>query len=173
MATFYPKFYFYIGGSSNLENTAPRLVERLVDFATQNVATTDTAMNFIPLPKNSVVMTAGYQTITTVLSASSTFVLGTSSGTYTFCASAAAVAAGLYGARPAISATNTNVLIAANDDLQINTIATANLTSGQIRVFALMLYPQIVPSYVDADGNTKTYTYTDRNAWVTTAPTIP
>jgi len=31
----------------------------------------------------------------------------------------------------------------------------------------------MIPSYKDADGNTKTYTYTDRNAWVTTAPVIP
>lgn len=170
MATYYPKYYFYIGGNSSLSNCRPVLESRIIDFATQNVATSDT-VKMIPIAANSMVMTAGYQTITTVTSASSTFVIN--DGTNTFCASAAAVAAGSYGARPAIAATNTNVLYSANADLQITTVATANLTVGQIKVFAVVIYPDMVPSYVDPDGNTKTYTYTDRNSWQTTAPVIP
>jgi len=172
MATFWPKYYYYIGGVSN-SVVRPSLQERIIDFAVQNVATTDTQVNMIPIPKNSIVMTAGYQTITTVTSASATFVIGDTTKGASYCSSAAAVAAGVSGARPTIAATSTNVLYDANDDICIKTIATANLTVGQIKVWALMLYPQMVPSYVDADGNTKTYTYTDRNAWVTTAPVIP
>lgn len=170
MATYYPKYYFYIGGNSGLAQCRPVLESRIIDFAVQNVATSDT-VKMIPIADNSMVMTAGYQTVTTVTSASSTFVIN--DGTNTFCASAVAVAAGLYGARPAIAATNTNVLYSANADIQITTVATANLTVGQIKVFALVLYPDMVPDYVDADGNTKTYTYTDRNKWQTTAPVIP
>lgn len=170
MATYYPKYYYYIGGNSALAMVRPVLESRLIDFAVQNVNTSDT-VKMIPIAKNSMVMTAGYQTIATVADATGTFVIN--DGTNSFCASAVAVAAGSYGARPAIAATNTNVLYSANADIQITTVATANLTAGQIKVFAVVIYPDMVPSYVDADGNTKTYTYTDRSAWVTTLPVIP
>jgi len=173
MATFWRKYYYYIGGNSVGNHIVPRMQERIIDFAVQNVATTDTQVNMIPVPNNTLVMTAGYQTITTVTSASATFVIGDTTKGASYCSSAAAVAAGAYGARPTIAATSTNVLYGADDDICIKTIATANLTVGQIRVFAVMMFPEMIPSYKDADGNTKTYVYTDRNAWVTTAPVIP
>lgn len=170
MATYYPKYYYYIGGNSALAMCRPVLESRLIDFAVQNVATSD-VVKCIPIPANSMVMTAGYQTITTVTSASSSFAI--TDGTNTMCTAAVAVAAGAYGARPSIAATNTNVLYSANADITLTTVTVAALTVGQIKVFAVVLYPDMIPSYVDADGNTKTYTYTDRNSWVTTLPVIP
>lgn len=174
--TYWPKYYYYIGGVSSLNNSRPVLEERVVDFAVVGNPVDydgDTAINCIPVPANTLIMTAGYQTITTVAGATATFAIATASGTNVFCAQTSAVAAGSYGARPTISATNTNVLVSANADIQINNFGTADLTAGQIKVFALLLYFQMIPSYVDADGNTKTYTYVDRAAWVTAAPAIP
>ncbi len=173
MATYWPKYYYYIGGVSSLNNSRPVLEERIIDFAVQNVASTDTQVNMIPVPANTLVMTAGYQTITTVTSASFSFAIGDTTKGASYCAATTPVAAGAYGARPTIAATSTNVLYGANDDICIKTISAANATVGQIKVFAVMMYFQMIPSYVDPDGNTKTYTYTDRNSWVTAAPTIP
>lgn len=170
MATYYPRYYFYIGGNSSLAMCAPRLESRLIDFSVRNVATSD-VVKMIPIIKNSMVMTAGYQTITTVTSASSSFAI--TDGTNTFVAATTAVAAGSYGARPSIAATNTNVLYSANADITLTTVTVADLTVGQIKVFAVVIYPDMVPSYVDADGNTKTYVYTDSNNWTSTLPTIP
>jgi len=169
-STFYPKYYFYIGGTASMSNVRPVLNERIIDFAVQPIATGNSAA-MIPIPDNSIVLTAGYQTITTVTSASSSFAIGSAS--LTFCTATTAVAAGSYGARPTIAATNTNVLFEADDDIFIKTVTVADLTVGQLKVFALQMYPEMVPSYVDADGNTKTYTYTDFNSWTSTKPTIP
>lgn len=170
MATFWPKYYYQDSVGMAESSIKPVIQRRLVDFAVQNVATTDTAMNLIPIPNGVILMNANYRTVTTVTSASATFVLG--DGTNIFVASAAAVAAGSWGAKAAPSNTNTNVYYNAKSNLQINTIAVANLTVGQLEAFAIMIYPQPV-SYVDVDGNTHTYIYTDRNNWVTTAPVIP
>jgi hypothetical protein len=167
--TFYPKYYFYIGGVST-GSAGPRLQERVIDFAVQPIVQGNTAA-MIPVPKNAMVMTAGYQTITTVTDATSSFAI--TDGTNTWITAAAVVAAGSYGVKPTIAIGNTNVVFAANADIQITTVTVADLTVGQVRVFALMLYPEMVPSYVDADGNTKTYTYTDFNSWTSTKPVIP
>jgi hypothetical protein len=152
--TFYPKYYFYIGGVGSGSASA-RLQERMIDFAVQPIIQGNTAA-MIPVPKNAMVLTAGYQTITTVTDATSSFAI--TDGTNTWVTAAAVVAAGSYGVKPTISIANTNVVYAANADIQITTVTVADLTVGQVRVFALMLYPEMVPSYVDADGNTKTYT---------------
>ena len=168
--TFYPKYYFYIGGSSSLTNVRPVLNERLIDFAVQPIIVGNSAA-MIPVPDNSIVMTAGYQTITTVTDATSSFAIGSAS--LTFCTATTPVAAGAYVARPTIAATNTNVLFSANDDIFIKSVTVADLTVGQVKVFAWQMYPEMVPSYVDAAGTTQTYTYTDHNSWVTTLPTIP
>jgi hypothetical protein len=167
--TFYPKYYFYIGGVGSGSST-PRLQERMIDFAVQPVIQGDTAA-MIPVPANAMVMTAGYQTITAVTGGTASFAI--TDGTNTWITAATVVAAGSYGVKPTISLANTNVVYAANADIQITTVTVADMTVGQVRVFALMLYPEMVPSYVDADGNTKTYTYTDFNKWTSTKPTIP
>lgn len=169
-STWYPKYYFYIGGSSSLTGVRPVFAERIIDFATQPIVVGDSAA-MVSVAKNSVIHTAGYQTIATVTSASSSFAIGSAS--LTFCTATTAVAAGSYGARPTISATNTNVLMSADDDIFIKTVTVADLTVGQLKVFAQVTYPELVPSYSDADGNTKTYTYTDRNSWTSTKPVIP
>ncbi len=167
--TFYPKYYFYIGGTAS-SSIRPTMQERMIDFAVQPIIVGNSAA-MIPIEKNSMVLTAGYQTITTVTDATSSFAIGDS--TNTWITAAAVVAAGSFGVKPAIAIGNTNVLFAANDDIFIKTVTVADLTVGQVRVFALMLYPEMVPSYVDADGNTKTYTYTDFNSWTSTKPVIP
>lgn len=171
MATYYPKYYYQDSVGMAESTVKPMYHQRVIDFATQNFATSD-IVNVIPIPAQSVVLNANYQTITTVTSASSTFVLASATAAISYVASAAAVAAGLYGVPAAISASTAQKWYAVKDHLQINTIATANLTVGQIRVFALLMYPQPL-SYVDVDGNTQTYTFTDRNNWTTVAPVIP
>jgi hypothetical protein len=169
MATYYPKYYYQDAVGMAETSLRPRWLYNTIDFAVQNVNTGDT-VNMIPIPAFSILHVANYRTVTTVTSGSATFVIG--DGTKTFVASAAAVSAGSWGATPAIANTNTNVFYAAKSNIQINTVATANLTAGQIQVWALMSYPTPL-SYVDVDGVTHTYTYTDRNNWTTTAPVIP
>lgn len=171
MATYYPKYYYYDAVGMAESSVKPAFHSRLIDFAVQTVTTSDT-VNMLAIPAQTLLLNANYQTVTTVTSASSTFVIGTHVVSTTLVSSAAAVAAGLFGVPNTISAATTNAWYAAKDDIQINTVATANLTVGQIRVFATMIYPRPT-SYVDVDGVTHTYTYTDRNNWVTTAPVIP
>ncbi len=170
MAVYWPKQFFYIGGQSNPYNAMPRLVWRIIDFAVQNLTTADSA-HMLAIPAGTMVLTAGYQTIVTVTDATGQFVIGDTTKGASYCATAVAVAANSFGARPAIAATNTNVLYSANDNIDIKTVTVATLAVGQIKVFAVMcdLMP---PSYVDVDGNTKTYTYTDRNTWGTVQPVI-
>lgn len=170
MATYYPKFYFYDAVGMAESKVKPEFHSRGIDFAIQNVNTSD-VVNMLAIPAQTLVLFAGYQTMTTVASASATFVIASHVVATTFVASAAAVAAGSFGTSATISAATTNAFYAAKDDIQINTVAVANMTSGQIRVFAAMLYPQPT-SYVDVDGTTHTYTYTDRNNWTTVKPVI-
>lgn len=171
MTTYYPKYYFQDSVGMATSDVKPVLHSRLIDFATRNITTADAA-NMLPIPQYSAVLMANYQTVTTVTSASSTFVIASNTAAITYVSSAAAVAAGSFGVPAAISANTAQKWYATKDDLQINTVAVANLTIGQLRVFAILLYPQPI-SYVDVDGNTKTYTFTDRNNWQSTAPTIP
>lgn len=173
MATYYPKYYFYnaVGMSNDIPGPKPTYHERLIDFSVRNVNTGD-VMNIFPVPPQTLVENFNYLTVTTVGSASSTFVLASGTAAITYVASAAAVAAGSYGVPAAISANTAQKWYNAQDDLQINTVATANLTSGQIRAIAVMTYPQPT-QYVDVDGNTHVYTYVDRNNWQLTAPVIP
>lgn len=171
MAEYFPKYYYKDSVGMAASSVLPVLNTRMVDFAVQNVTTSDT-MNMLAIPAQCHVMQVNYQTITTVTSASSTFVIDSKTAGIIYVSSAAAVAAGLYGVPATIGATTAQKWYAVKDDIRINTVAAANLTVGQIRVHALMLYPQPT-TYVDVDGNTKTYTFVDRNAWVTTAPVIP
>lgn len=173
MATYYPKYYYHDSVGMGESMVKPVFHQRVIDFATQNLATSD-VVNMIAIPAQTLLLTANYQTITTVTSASSSFAIITNSAATnkTLVTAAVAVAAGSYGVPAAISTSTTNLWCPANDDIQIGTITVAGLTVGQLRVFALLLYPQPL-SYVDVDGNTKTYTFTDRNNWTTTAPTIP
>lgn len=171
MATYYPKYYYKDAVGMAESQVKPVLHSRLIDFAVQNVTTADT-VNMLAIPAGTLVSMVNYETVTTVTSASSTFVIGSGTAAITYVASAVAVAAGSYGVPASISANTAQKWYSAKDDIQINTVAVANLTVGQIRVFATMTYPQPI-SYVDVDGNTKTYTFTDRNNWTTTAPTIP
>lgn len=171
MATYYPRYYYKDSVGMAASEVKPRFHERLIDFAVQNVTTSDT-VNMLAIPQYTQVLNCNYQTVTTVTSGSSTFVIGSATAAITYVSSAAAVAAGSFGVPAAISANTAQKWYSAKDDIQINTVATANLTVGQLRVFATMVYPQPI-AYVDVDGNTKTYTFTDRNNWTTTAPVIP
>lgn len=173
MATYYPKYYFQDAVGMSESKVKPVYQSRLIDFAVQNVATSD-IVQMIPVPDNTLVMNVGYQTITTVTDATGSFAIASSSGgaNITYVTAAVAVAAGLFGVPAAISAANAAKWYAAKDHIQINTVTVATLAAGQIRVFALMMYPQPY-TYVDASGVTRTYTFTDRNNWSITAPTIP
>ena len=171
MATYYPKYYYKDAVGMAGDQVRPNYHRRLIDFATQNVTTSDT-VNMIAVPAFTWVENVNYQTITTVTSASSTFVIGSATAGITYVGSAAAVAAGLYGVPATISANTAQKWYAVKDDIQINTVATANLTVGQIAVHAMMVYPQPY-TYTDVDGNAHATTFTDRNNWQTTAPAIP
>jgi hypothetical protein len=173
MATHYPKYYFQDAVGMSESKVKPVYQERVIDFAVQNVATSD-VVNMIPIPDNTLVMNVNYQTLATVTDATGSFAIASSAGgaNITYVTAAVAVAAGLYGVPAAISAANAAKWYAAKDHIVINAVTVAALATGQIRVFALMMYPQPY-SYVDASGVTRTYTFVDRNNWSTTAPTIP
>jgi len=171
MATYYPKYYYYDAVGMADSKVRPLLHRRVIDFAVRNVNTSD-VVNMLAVPAMTLVENVNYQTLATVTSASSTFVIGAGTASITYVSSAAAVAAGSYGVPAAISANTAQKWFAAKDDIQINTVATANLTIGQIAVHALMTYPQPY-TYNDVDGNAHATTFTDRNNWTTTAPVIP
>ena len=171
MSTFYPKYYYKDAVGMASSDVKPVYHSRMIDFAVQNVTTSDnTAM--IAVPAFTMVMNCNYLTLTTVTSASATFEITALTSDKIFVASTTAVAAGSYGVPVAANSATFNTWFAAKDDIGIQDVAVANLTVGQIRVFALMVYPQPT-SYVDVDGNTHTYTFTDRNNWTSTAPVIP
>ena len=171
MATYYPKYYYKDSVGMAASSVLPVFHSRLIDFATQNVTTSDT-VNMLAIPAQTLVMHCNYQTVTTVTDATSQFVIASNTAAISYVTTAVAVAAGSYGAPATISASTAQKFYSAKDDIQLKTVTVANLTVGQIRVFAIMLYPQPT-NYVDVDGNTKTYTFTDRNSWTTTAPVIP
>lgn len=169
MATYYPRYYYQDSVGMAEGMVKPVYHARLIDFSVQNVATSDT-VNMLAVPAFTTVLFAGYRTVTTVTDATSSFAIGDGSAVFT--TAAAVVAAGSYGVQATIAKTNTNLFYATKGHIQINTVTVATMSAGQIQVFACMLYPTPL-SYVDVDGNTKTYTYTDRNNWTTTAPVIP
>ena len=171
MATYYPKYYYKDAVGMAESSVKPVYHRRLIDFAVQAVNTSD-IVNMLAVPAFTWVENCNYQTITTVTSASATFVIGSATASITYVSSAAAVAAGLYGVPAAISASTAQKWYAVKDDIQINTVATANMTAGQIAVHAMMVYP-IPYTYTDVDGNAHATTFTDRNNWTTTAPVIP
>ena len=171
MATYYPKYYFQDAVGMAESKVKPVYQERLIDFAVRSVATSD-VVNMLAIPDNTLVMNVNYQTITTVTDATSSFAISSITAAINYVTAAVAVAAGLYGVPAAISADRAQKWYAAKDHIALTTVTVADLTVGQVRVFATMLYPQPY-SYVDAAGTTKTYTFTDRNEWTTTAPTIP
>lgn len=149
----------------------PVYQERLIDFAVQNIVVGDAA-SMLAVPDNTLVMNCNYQTLATVTSASSSFAIIGNTASVTYVAATTAVAAGAFGVPNTISAATAQTWYPAKDDIQIKTVTVADLTVGKIKVFALMLFPQPY-QYVDVDGNTKAYTFTDRNNWTATAPTIP
>ena len=171
MAEYFPRYYYKDSVGMAASSVLPVYHSRVIDFATQNVTTSDT-VNMLAIPDNTCVLHANYQTLTTVTDATSSFAIKSKTAAITYVTAAAAVAANLYGVPAAISASTAQKWYDAKDDLQINTVTVANLTVGQIRVFAMMLYPA-PNSYVNVDTQTKTYTFTDRNNWTTTAPVIP
>lgn len=171
MATYYPKYYYHDAVGMAVSEVKPAYHARLIDFAVQSITTADNAA-LIAVPAYTMVLMANYQTITTVTSASSTFEITAITSDKIFVASAAAVAAGSYGVPVTANAATFNTWLGANDDIGIQDVATANLTVGQIKVFALMLSPQPY-TYKDVDGTVHTYTFTDRNNWTATAPVIP
>lgn len=171
MATFYPKYYYHDAVGMGTSDVKPVYHSRIIDFAVKNVTTSDNVA-MIAVPAYTMVLMSNYQTLTTVTSGSSTFEITAITSDKIFVASAAAVAAGSFGVPVAANAATFNTWLAANDDIGIQDVAAANLTVGQIRVFALMLYPQPY-TYTDVDGQAHVTTFTDRNNWVSTAPVIP
>jgi hypothetical protein len=167
MATYYPKYYYHDAVGMAASRVMPLFHERLIDFSVQNVTSSDT-MYCLAIPAYAVVLLCNYQTITTVTGGSLTLAANTASITYV--SSASAVAAGSYGTPAAISASTAQKFFTANDDIVI-TVSSTTFSAGQIKVFALMMYPQPY-TYKDVDGTVHTTTFTDRNNWVTTAPTI-
>ncbi len=171
MATYYPKYYFQDSVGMAESKVKPVYHERLIDFSVRNLATSDVC-NMLAVPDNTLVTNCNYQTITTVTEATSSFAISSITAAINYVTAAVAVAAGLFGVPAAISASTAQKWHAAKDNIALTTITVAALTAGQVRVFATMLYPQPY-SYVNAAGTTKTYTFTDRNEWTTTAPSIP
>ena len=168
MATFYPKYYYHDAVGMAQSDVKPIYHARMIDFAVQNVSSSDTAY-MLAIPAYAAVLLCNYQTLATVTGGSLTIAANTASITYV--SSAAAVAAGSYGVPATISAGTAQKLFSANDDI-VMTVSSTTFSAGQIRVFAVMMYPQPY-TYKDVDGTVHTYTFTDRNNWVTTAPTIP
>ena len=168
MATYYPKYYYHNAVGMAASDVQPEYQSRVIDFAVQNVTSSDT-MYCLAIPAFTSVLLCNYQTLTTVTGGNITIKANTASITYVSAASP--VAAGSYGTPAAISASTAQNFFSANDDIVL-TEASTTLSAGQIRVFALMLFPQPY-QYTDVDGTVHTYTFTDRNNWVTSAPTIP
>lgn len=171
MATYYPRYYFYDSVGMASSEVKPVYHSRLIDFAVQNVTTSD-SVNMLAVPTFTQVLGCNYQTITTVTDATGSFAITANTANINYVTAAVAVAAGLYGVPAAISAANALKWFAVKDDIQIKTVTVATLATGQIRVFATMLYPQPY-TYLDVDGNAHATTFTDRNNWTTTAPVIP
>lgn len=170
MATYYPRYYYYDAVGMAESKVKPVYHERVIDFATQNVTTSD-SVNMLAVPDNTMVMMCNYQTLATVTSASATFVIASETAGISYVASAVAVAAGLFGVPAAISANTAQKWYDAKDDIRIKTVATANLTVGQIKVFAMMLFPQPY-RYLNPAGTAFVYTQVDKNGWTTTTPSF-
>lgn len=170
MATYYPRYYFKDAVGTAASSVAPRYHERLIDFAVRNITTSDSA-NMIAIPDNTLVLGANYQTLATVTDATSSFAITSETANINYVTAAVAVAAGLFGVPAAISADRAQKWYAAKDDIRIKTVTVADLTAGKIKVFAVMVHPEPYV-HIDADGNTRTRTFTDRNNWTTTEPTI-
>jgi hypothetical protein len=168
MATYYPKYYYHDAVGMAASETQPVFHSRLVDFAVRNVTSSDT-LYALAIPAYTQILGCNYQTITTVTGGSLTILSNTASITYV--SSASAVAAGSYGTPATISASTAQKWYSADDDI-VMTVSSTTFSAGQIKIFALMLYPQPY-TYTDVDGTVHTSTFTDRNNWVTTAPTIP
>jgi len=168
MASYYPKYYYHDAVGIGTSDVKPVYHSRLIDFAVQNVTSSDT-MYCLAIPAYTAVLLCNYQTITTVTGGNITIASKTDAVTYV--AAASPVAAGSYGTPATISASTAQHWFTADDDIVL-TESSTTLSAGQIRVFAQMLYPQPY-KYTDVDGQAHTYTFTDRNNWVTTAPTIP
>lgn len=171
MATYYPRYYYKDAVGMAYSEVKPVFHRRLIDFAVQNVTTAD-SVNMLAVPAFTQVVGCNYQTITTVTDATGSFAITANTANIVYVTAAVAVAAGLYGVPGAISASTAQKWFAVKDDIQIKTVTVATLATGQIQVFALMVYPQPY-SYVDVDAATHTSTFTDRNNWTATAPVIP
>lgn len=171
MTQYYPKYYYQDSVGMASSDIRPVMQNRLIDFSVRNLnfGTGDIA-TMLAIPAFTTVLMVNYLTVVTVAGSTGTFSVG--DGTNTYIATAVAVAAGSYGAVPAPSNTNIHVWYAADSAILVTSVATANLTSGQINVFALMIYPQPY-TYKDVDGNAHVTTFVDRNNWTSTLPVIP
>lgn len=173
MATYYPRYYYKDSVGMAESSVKPAFQQRVIDFATRNVATSD-VVNMLAVPDNTLVMHCNYQTLATVADATGSFAIASVTAAITYVTAAVAVAAGLFGVPAAISASTAQKWYAAKDDIAMNSVTVAALTSGVIKVMAWMLMPQPY-LYINAAGTTKTYDQTsiDKNNWTTTAPVIP
>lgn len=173
MATYYPRYYYKDSVGMSVSAVRPSYHERVIDFAEQNITTSDAA-NMLAIPDNTLVLHCNYQTLATVTDATSSFAITSETANINYVTAAVAVAAGLFGVPAAISADRAQKWYAAKDDIRLKTVTVADMTAGVIKVFAIMLMPQPY-LYVNAAGTTKTYSQTDidKNNWSTVAPTIP
>ncbi len=174
MSTFYPRYYYKDSvGMANSE-VQPVYQERFVDFAVQNVATSD-VVACLAIPDNTFVFGGvNYQTLSTVTDATGSFAIVSVTASITHVTAAVAVAAGLFGVPAAIGATTAEKWYAAKDDIAISTVTVATLAAGVIKVFAIMLMPQPY-LFINAAGTSKARSLTgiDKNNWTTVAPVIP
>src|SRR5690348_1240891 len=126
MATYYPRYYYKDAVGMAASVVKPVYSERLIDFAVQNVTTSD-SVNMLAVPDNTLVLNCNYQTITTIADATSSFAIKSNTAAITYVTAAVAVAAGLFGVPAAISASTAQKWHAAKDDIQINTVTVATL----------------------------------------------
>lgn len=170
MATYFPQYFFYDAVGMAESKVKPVYHERMIDFAVQNLTTSDAAA-MLAVPDNTLVLNCNYQTLATITDATGSFAITSETANIVYVTAAVAVAAGLYGVPAAIGATTAQKWYAAKDSIRIKTVTVATLAAGQARVFAVMLYPQPY-SYVNVAGTTKTYTFVDHNDWSTTTPSF-
>lgn len=138
-----------VGGISK-GRTEMRVIEKIVDFATEAAVGATDHLNLFTLPKGTIVLAAGIEQLEAGVDATNT--LAARVGSVAYSATLLANAAVGTVTAQATSTANLNAILTANTDVNILS-AVAARTTGKVRVFAVVVEgrPNQVPMEVDRD----------------------